>query len=447
MMFIDEVTIHVKAGNGGDGVVSLRREKHVPRGGPDGGDGGRGGSVVMTADPNLTTLIDFRYRRDYKAGRGENGSGNQKHGGNGADVELRVPVGTLVTDAVTGEVIADFVRPEQREVLARGGIGGRGNARFATSTHQTPRFAEKGEPAEERDLVLELKLLADVGLIGFPNVGKSTLIARVSAARPKIADYPFTTLVPNLGVARVDESHAFVIADIPGLIEGAHSGAGLGHQFLRHVERTRLLVHLLDVSRLSGRDPWEDFQIVNRELSAYSETLAERPQIVALNKADMPDAASLIDDLTSRLQQLGYAVYPISALTGEGVAALLYAISERLRELPVEAPPLETEVVRFTGPQEDAWEVEALGELKGEAHPRGTRSRTAVQPAVESRTWVVRGKKIERLVAMTDMENEAGVRRLQRILERMGVVGRLRDMGAVDGDTVRIGATEFDFID
>lgn len=430
-MFVDEVSIHVKAGDGGDGATSFRREKHVPRGGPDGGDGGRGGSVVMVADPNLTTLIDFRYKREYKAGRGENGSGNQKHGANGADVELRVPVGTLVTDTPTGETVADFVRPWQRETVARGGIGGRGNARFATSTHQTPRFSEKGEPAEERDLRLELKLLADVGLIGFPNVGKSTLIARISAAKPKIADYPFTTLVPNLGVVRVDD-HSFVVADIPGLIEGAHTGAGLGHQFLRHVERTRLLVHLIDASGLSGREPWEDFQTVNRELAAYSERLAERPQLVALNKADMPDAAPLVAELRPRLEAEGYTVFPISALTGEGVQPLLYAISERLKELPLEAPPAEVEVVRFTGPEEEGWEVELLEEAGKDGEPR---------------TWLVRGKRIERLVAMTDLENEAGVRRLQRLLERMGVVGRLRDMGAVDGDTVRIGATEFDFVD
>jgi GTP-binding protein len=446
-MFVDEVLIHVKAGNGGDGAVSFRREKHVPRGGPDGGDGGRGGSVVMTADSNLTTLIDFRYKRDYKAGRGENGGGKQKHGANGADIELRVPVGTLLTDPVSGETVADFVRTGQREVVARGGIGGRGNARFATSTHQTPRFSEKGEPAEERDLRMELKLLADVGLIGFPNVGKSTLIAKISAARPKIADYPFTTLVPNLGVVRMEDSQSFVVADIPGLIEGAHTGAGLGHQFLRHVERTRLLVHLLDVSGLSGRDPWEDFETVNRELTAYSERLAERPQIVALNKADMPDAAPLIADLTPRLEELGYPIYRVSALTGEGVRALLYAISERLKALPVEAPPPETEVVRFTGPQDEAWEVEALDADAAQARSDTPRSREQPASAPETRTWVVRGKKIERLVAMTDMENEAGVRRLQRILERLGVVGRLRSMGAVDGDSVRIGSTEFDFID
>ncbi len=442
-MFVDEVSIHVKAGSGGDGAVSFRREKHVPRGGPDGGDGGRGGSVVMVSDLNLTTLIDFRYKRDYKAGRGENGSGNQRHGANGADIVLKVPVGTLVTDPETGEVVADFVRPEQREVVANSGMGGRGNARFATSTHQTPRFGEKGEPGEERELRLELKLLADVGLIGFPNVGKSTLIARVSAARPKIADYPFTTLVPNLGVVRVEESLSFVVADIPGLIEGAHTGAGLGHQFLRHVERTRLLVHLLDVSGLSGRDPWEDYTVVNRELRAYSERLAERPQIVALNKADMPDAQGIIRELAPRLEEEGCQVFPISALTGAGVQPLLYAIWDSLQQLPLEAPPAEAEVVRFTGPEEEGWEVELT---EGDASLPGA-DRPSRGADARGRTWVVRGKKVERLVAMTDMENEAGVRRLQRILDRTGVVGRLRSLGATDGDTVRIGTTEFEFID
>jgi GTP-binding protein len=399
----------------------------------------------MVADPNLTTLIDFRYKRDYKARRGENGSGNQRHGSNGGDIELRLPVGTLVTAAETGETVADFVRPGQREVVGQGGSGGRGNARFATSTHQTPRFGEKGEPGEERDLRLELKLLADVGLIGFPNVGKSTLIARISAARPKIADYPFTTLVPNLGVVRVEEAHSFVVADIPGLIEGAHVGAGLGHQFLRHVERTRLLVHLLDVSGLSGRDPWEDFEIVNRELAAHSEPLAERPQLVALNKADMPEAAGIVAALTPRLETEGYSVFPISALTGQGVPALLYAIWDQLVELPVQAPPVETEVVRFTGPEQDAWEVALAEEEAAGRSSNGAIARHDQEP--EPRTWLVRGKKVERLVVMTDMDNESGVRRMQRILERMGVIGRLRDLGARDGDTVRIGATEFDFID
>lgn len=423
-MFVDEVLIHVKAGAGGDGAVSFRREKHVPRGGPDGGDGGRGGSVVMVADPMLTTLIDFRFKREYKAERGGNGSGNNKSGRHGQDIELRVPVGTQVTDSNTGDVVADLVRADQRAVVAKGGQGGRGNAVFVSSTHQTPRFAEKGEPAEERDLRLDLKMLADVGLIGFPNVGKSTLIARISAARPKIADYPFTTLVPNLGVVPVEPGKSFVVADIPGLIEGASEGHGLGHQFLRHVERTRLLVHFVDVSALTMRDPAEDFAIVNRELAAYSERLAERTQLVALNKADMPGAREIVPALHSALEAQGYPVYEISALTGEGVQPLIYAMWEALQEIPVPAPEAEEAVIHYEAPAQDTWEVEE-----------------------ENGGFRVRGRGIERLVAMTDMNNEAGVRRLQRILEKMGVIRRLRDLGAEDGTEVRIGNTEFDFLD
>jgi GTP-binding protein len=424
-MFVDEVQIHVEAGRGGDGCASFRREKHVPRGGPDGGDGGRGGDVVMVADPMLTTLIDFRFKREYKAERGGHGSSNQKFGKNGASIELRVPVGTQVTDVATGEVVADFVRPDQREVVARGGRGGRGNVHFVSSTHQTPRFAERGEPAEVRDLRLDLKLLADVGLIGFPNVGKSTLISKVSAARPKIADYPFTTLVPNLGVVQIEPGNSFVMADIPGLIEGASDGAGLGHQFLRHVERTRMLVHVLDVSGLTMRDPYEDYTIVNRELAAYSERLASLPQLVALNKSDMPDAAELIPSLRERLTAEGRQVFEISALTGAGVRELLYAISDTLSRIPVPAPaPADAGVIRYRAPEEDRWEA-----------------------VKEDGIYVVRGKSIERLVAMSDMNNDASVRRLQRILEKNGVVRRLRDLGAVDGDTVRIGDVEFDFID
>jgi GTP-binding protein len=424
-VFVDEVTIQVKAGSGGHGGLSFRREKHVPRGGPDGGDGGQGGNVTVVADPSLSTLVDFRFKRDYKATRGENGSGNNKHGKNGVGVVLRVPVGTLVTDVETRERVADLVRPEQEEVVARGGRGGRGNAQFVSSTHQTPRFAEKGEPGEERQLRLELKSLADVGLIGFPNVGKSTLIARISAARPKIADYPFTTLAPNLGVVQVEEGRSFVVADIPGLVEGAHEGAGLGHQFLRHIERTRLLVHLVDVSGMTGRDPADDFAVINRELSAYSPRLTERRQLVALNKSDMPDSRAVVAALRPELEAQGFSVFEISSLTGSGVAMLLYAIADALEEIPVEVAGPEVEETRFTVQEEEGWQAEQ--EQDG--------------------VFVVRGKGIERLIAMTDMNNEAGVRRLQRILERMGVVSRLRDLGADDGDTVRIGSTEFDFID
>ncbi|MCC2671848.1 MAG: Obg family GTPase CgtA [Armatimonadetes bacterium] len=424
-MFVDEVIIHIEGGRGGDGSVSFRREKHVPRGGPDGGDGGHGGAVIMLADPMLTTLIDFRFKREYKAERGVNGSSNRCSGKNGQDIVLRVPVGTQVTDVATGDVIVDIVRPDQREVVAKGGRGGRGNTHFVSSTHQTPRVAERGEPSEIRDVRLDLKLLADVGIIGFPNVGKSTLISKISAARPKIADYPFTTLVPNLGVVSVEPGKSFVVADIPGLIEGASEGAGLGHQFLRHVERTRMLVHVLDVSGLTMRDPDEDFAIVNRELAAYSSRLADLQQLVALNKSDMPDAAGIVPELRQRLEAQNYQVFEISALSGAGVQDLVYAVTRTLDAIPV--PTVQEaaqEVIRYRAPQEESWEVE-----------------------IQDGTYVVRGKGIERLLAMTDMNSDAAVRRLQRILEKNGVVNRLRDMGAEEGSTVRIANVEFDFLD
>lgn len=424
-MFVDEVLIQVRAGRGGEGSVSFRREKHVPRGGPDGGHGGNGGNVVMVADAMLTTLIDFRYQREYKAENGTHGSGNDRSGKHGADIELKVPVGTQVTDADTGEVVADFMRAGQREIIARGGTGGRGNAEFVSSTHQVPRFAERGEPPEEKNLRLDLKLLADVGLIGFPNVGKSTLVSRVSAAKPKIADYPFTTLVPNLGVVQVEPGKSFVMADIPGLIEGASEGAGLGHQFLRHVERTRLLVHVLEVSGLTMREPLEDFEIVERELAAYNERLASLPRIVALNKADMPDAAELVPDLRATLEERGFEVLEISALTGMGLKELLYSLWQKLETMPPALPMVdEAPAVKYRAAEADTWEV-----------------------ARENGHFVVRGKGVERLVAMTSMNSEAGVNRLQRIMEKMGIVSRLRDLGAEDGDTVRIGDVEFDFID
>jgi GTPase len=424
-MFVDEVIIRVKAGRGGDGAVSFRREKHVPRGGPDGGDGGRGGSVTLVADSMLTTLIDFRYQREYKGERGVNGGGNNKSGKDGAGIELKVPVGTQVRDAETGELIADIVRAGQREVVARGGQGGRGNAIFVSSTHQTPRFSERGEPGTERSLRLELKLLADVGLIGFPNVGKSTLISRMSAAKPKIADYPFTTLVPNLGMVQTEPGKSFVAADIPGLIEGASEGAGLGHQFLRHVERTRLLVHVLDVSGTTMREPEEDFRIVNHELAAYSDTLSELPQLMALNKCDLPDSREIAARLRPRLEEQGYRVFEVSGATGQGIRELTYALQSALDQIPVPAAPAEQEVIHYRAPAEEQWSVDE--DQEG--------------------TYVVHGKGLERLVAMTDLNNEAGVRRLQRIMDKMGVVRRLRELGAEDGDQVRIGTVEFDFVD
>ncbi|MEW5762825.1 MAG: GTPase ObgE [Bacillota bacterium] len=332
-MFYDEAKIYVKGGDGGNGCVAFRREKYVPRGGPAGGDGGRGGNVVLRADAQLATLIDLRYRRHYRAARGAHGLGKNMHGRDGEDLVVRVPVGTVVRDAATGALLADLVTDGQEVVVARGGRGGRGNARFATSTRRAPAFAEKGKPGEERWVLLELKLLADAGLVGFPNAGKSTLIARVSAARPKIADYPFTTLEPHLGVVRVGEGESFVLADIPGLIEGAHRGSGLGHRFLRHIERTRLLVHVLDTAGSGGRDPVQDFAVINRELAAYDPELAARPQIVAANKMDLPGAAANLERLREVLGER-YEIYPISALTGEGLPRLVHRIAALLRELP-----------------------------------------------------------------------------------------------------------------
>lgn len=426
-MFVDEVEIKVQAGNGGNGAVTFRREKYVPHGGPDGGDGGRGGSVVLEVDPHLSTLLDFRYKHHYKASRGGDGQGKNMHGKDAADLVLKVPPGTVVYDRDTGEIIADLATPGARAVVAKGGMGGRGNAHFATSVQQAPKFAEKGEPGETRRLRLELKLLADVGLLGYPSVGKSTLIAAVSAARPKIAEYPFTTLVPNLGVVYVEPQRSFVMADLPGLIEGAHKGAGLGHQFLRHVERTRILLHMLDVSGMTGRDPLEDFRIINRELALYSARLAALPQIVALNKMDVAADPELVDRVEAALRKEGYPVFRISAATRQGLEPLIYALWKRLEEERTREPsvPVEHVIHIKAKPEEDARRWEAVQTGPGE--------------------WEIRGKGLERLVAMTDLANEYAVRRLQRTLERAGVHQKLAELGAKEGDTVRIGAAEFDY--
>lgn len=425
MQFVDQVDITVKAGDGGDGMVAFRREKFVPRGGPSGGDGGHGGNVIIRADAKLNTLVDLRYKKHYAAENGEKGGTNNKHGKDGEDLVLRVPVGTVVIDADTEQVIADLVHDGQECIAARGGKGGRGNASFATSTLQTPRFAEKGEPGEERHIRLELKLLADVGIVGYPNVGKSTLISRISSAKPKIADYPFTTLVPNLGVVRVDD-RSFVVADMPGLIEGAHEGAGLGHVFLRHIERTRLLVHMIDVSGLSGRDPMHDFESINKELKAHSERLASLPQIVALNKVDMPGAREIIDRVKPQLEARGFEVFEISALTGQGIQPLLYRIAEKLDELPREEYTPVEEVAYFTVErEEETWDARKIGEHE----------------------FLVEGRPVETLVQRTDLNNEYALRRLHRQLEKMGVIKRLRELGAQHGDTVKIANMEFDFVD
>ena len=421
-MFYDRAKIYVKGGEGGNGCVAFRREKYVPEGGPAGGDGGRGGNVIFRGDEGLRTLVDFRYQRHYKADRGRNGQSKGMHGRGAEDFLIRVPLGTVIREEDSNQLLGDITAHDQEVVVARGGRGGRGNARFASSQNKAPTMAEKGEPGEDRQLILELKLLADVGLVGYPNAGKSTLIARISAARPKIANYPFTTLTPNLGVVSLGEGESFVVADIPGLIEGAHTGAGLGHYFLRHVERTKLLVHMLDGAGTEGRDPLDDFQIINRELELYNEALAGRAQVVAVNKMDLPDSEENLMRIKEALSG-EYEIFPISAVTGEGVPELIRRVNVLLKELPVPELP-----------------GELLTETVYRAEPRFSIHR-------EDDELVVTGREIERHVAMTDLDNEAAVDRLQRIMQVMGLEQALRDYGAKDGDQVRIKDMTFEFID
>ncbi|MCW3061013.1 MAG: Obg family GTPase CgtA [Capsulimonas sp.] len=429
-MFVDEVTINVKAGDGGDGSVGFRKEKYVPRGGPNGGDGGDGGDVYMEADSNLSTLLDFRFQRKYEAPDGVNGASRDMNGKGADDLVLKVPIGTVATDLSNGKVVADLTKAGEKIRILRGGQGGRGNSHFSSSTLQAPKFAENGEPGQELTLKLELKLLADVGLIGYPNVGKSTLIAGISAAKPKIADYPFTTLVPNLGVVRVDEERNFVVADIPGLIEGASEGIGLGHQFLRHIERTRLLVHLIDVSGLTGRDPLDDYAIINRELEAYNAKLSQLPQIIALNKIDLADP-EIVKLYQEELSTEGRQVFLISAATRQGLEAIVYECATRLAELPNEPEPVD-ETVMIT--------VDTM------AQRRRDRRWDAIYDSGND-IYIVSGPGMERVVAMTNMDNEAAVERLQKTIEKAGVINKLRALGAKQGDSVRIGKIEFDFYD
>jgi len=430
-MFVDEVEIELEAGNGGNGMVQFRKEKYVPRGGPNGGDGGHGGSISLKVDTNITTLLDYRFKHKYKAERGGDGASKDMFGKNSLDITLKVPLGTVVTDLATGQIVADLNTPDAVVVVARGGMGGRGNAHFATSIHQAPKFAERGEPGEHKQLRLELKLLADVGLLGFPNVGKSTLIAAVSAAKPKIANYPFTTLVPNLGVVYVEAERNFVMADIPGIIEGASEGVGLGHQFLRHVSRSRLLLHILDVSGMSGREPLSDYEILNRELELYDANLAKLPQLVVLNKTDVAADPEAVDALEATLRERGCTVYRISAVTRQGLKPLIFdcmAHLERLRAEEDARLALEPETVRYVAtPAEDDRHWEAR--------------------QVTANTYEVVGRGIERMVAMTDLTNEYALRRLQRSLDKIGITRKLKALGAKDGDTVKIRDVEFDYED
>jgi GTP-binding protein len=426
-MFVDEAKIHVFAGNGGNGVVAFRREKYVPKGGPAGGNGGRGGHIIFKADPSLTTLLDFRFQQHFRAQNGEAGSNIKKHGRDGSDLILKVPIGTVIYEGDDTVPLADISHDGQEEILLRGGRGGRGNSVFANSTRQAPRFAEKGEPGVSKLLRLELKLLADVGLVGYPNVGKSTLVSSCSAAKPKIADYPFTTLVPNLGVVRV-EDRSFVMADIPGLIEGAHEGQGLGHQFLRHIERTRVILHILDVSGATGREPIRDYRVIREELREYNPRLGELPQIVVFNKMDVPGAEEIAEETEAALKEEGAEIYRISAATGEGVQPLLYAALKLLDENPIQplfVEPEEMEVIRFDDRDEERFQIhrEFDGALR------------------------IEGPGVERRVAMTDMQSEEGVRRLHRQLSRLGVMKALVKSGAQEGDTVRVGDCELEYAD
>ena len=449
-MFIDKVRIHVKGGNGGAGCMSFRREAHVPKGGPDGGDGGHGGNVVVEADASLSSLIEYRFKHHFKAERGTHGKGSRMHGATGEDLVLKVPMGTVVHEYFeeskeVGELIADLTHDGERVTVAQGGVGGRGNIHFVTPTRRAPAFAELGEPSQERWIELEMKLMADAALVGMPSAGKSSLIAKMSAARPKIADYPFTTLVPNLGVARSGD-YSFVVADIPGLIEGAHEGRGLGHEFLRHIERTALIVHVVDLTGdYEGRDPLEDYDIINRELALYADELAARPRIVVANKIDVPGAEEVADRLAERVREDSIAaaggdefapspvdpkLYRISALTGEGVDGLKAAIATKVHELREELRALSEADVQY----EHVWE-----------HKREERDKQFKVVPLGGGVFRVEGPQVERMVVQTDWENEEAIAFLQHRLKRLGVEKALEKAGAVDGDEIRIVGRAFEF--
>lgn len=430
-MFVDKVKVYVKGGDGGNGQVAFRREKYVPYGGPAGGDGGRGGDVIFQVDEGLRTLMDFRYQKHFKADRGENGRPKSQHGANAEPKVVKVPPGTVVRDADTGELLADLTRHGQQAVIVKGGRGGRGNIRFATPVNPAPEIAENGEPGEERWVDLELKLLADVGLVGYPSVGKSTLLSVVSAARPKIGAYHFTTIVPNLGVVQVDDGRSFVMADLPGLIEGAHQGIGLGHQFLRHVERTKVLVHVIDMAGSEGRDPYEDWKQINEEIKLYRQDLEHRPQIVAANKMDLPDAEEYLELFK---EQVGpdVPIYPISAATRQGLRELLFAVADLLDQVEREAPAEQVTEEQFT------------------AERKVYKSEEEEAPFIirrENEVYVVEGERIEKLIAMTNFNYHDSVMRFASTMKKMGVEDALRARGAKDGDTVRIGEMEFELSD
>ncbi|MDL2301925.1 GTPase ObgE [Lachnospiraceae bacterium OttesenSCG-928-D06] len=427
-MFADRAKIYVRSGKGGDGHVSFRREKYVPNGGPDGGDGGKGGDVIFEVDNGINTLINFRHIRNYKAQDGEAGSKKNCHGKNGQDIIVKVPPGTVLKEETTGKVIADMSGDNTRILLLKGGRGGNGNQHYATSTMQAPKYAQPGQAARELNLLLELKVIADVGLVGFPNVGKSTLLSRVSNARPKIANYHFTTLNPNLGVVDIDESAGFVMADIPGLIEGASEGIGLGHEFLRHIERTRVIIHMVDAAGTEGRDPVADIYAINKELEAYNPEIAKRPQVIAANKMDaiFDLENSPIERIKKEFEQLGIKVFPISAVSGEGLKPLLYHVKEMLDEIALDPVVFESEYC-----PEDFFESVI------EAH--------TVSYDEEEDEYVIEGPRIEKMLGYTNLESEKGFTFFQNFLKENGILEELEALGIKDGDTVRIYGLSFDY--
>lgn len=420
-MFIDKAKIMIISGAGGDGMVAFRREKYVPRGGPSGGDGGKGGSVYLKADSGLNTLIHFRRKRKFAAEKGENGGAKEMYGKGGEDIIIDVPLGTMVYDNDTNELLADMVHQDQMVLIAKGGKGGRGNTHFATSAVRAPTYAEKGEPGESKEIRLELKVLADVGLIGFPSVGKSSLIRKVSGARPEVAAYHFTTLTPSLGVVNLDETRSFVMADIPGLIEGASEGVGLGHEFLRHVERSRVLIHVLDIAGSEGRDPLSDFEIINNELEIYSPALAQKKQIVAGNKIDLITNQTELEKIKQQIESKGYSFFPICTLTGEGIKSLLEKAWTILQETETTTFDNQEKAIVYELPQNE-FKIEYDGHV-----------------------YSVIGKRVEKLVAMTDFDNSVSLRRFNKAWKFMGLDKLLKKEGIKEGDTVNLYGIEFSF--
>ena len=427
-MFADSAKIFIKSGKGGDGHVSFRRELYVPNGGPDGGDGGRGGDVIFEVDEGLNTLYEYRHKRKFKAQDGEEGGKRRCHGKDGSDIILKVPEGTIIREAESGKVIADMSGENRRQVILQGGRGGAGNMHFATSTMQVPKYAQPGVPAQELEVLLELKVIADVGLVGFPNVGKSTFLSRVTNAQPKIANYHFTTLNPNLGVVDLQGAPGFVIADIPGLIEGASEGVGLGHEFLRHIERTRVLIHIVDAASTEGRDPVADIYAINKELEAYNEEIAARPQVIAANKIDvLGDNEEPIQRLKDEFEPQGIKVFPISAVAGKGLKELLYYVRELLDQAPQEAIVFEQEY--FPGE-----------ELVYENLPY-----TVTKSEEEEGVFIVEGPRIEKMLGYTNLDSEKGFAFFQNFLKNTGILKELEEAGIQEGDTVRMYGLAFDY--